>query len=100
MPAKDHTTTIYRPDIASGNHAGNWDAGITRPSRNLNAVTLDSNIKDDLIKDVETYLSPATRRYYVNRGIPWRRGLLFYGNSCESVNIHSVIRDSDSGTGH
>ncbi len=75
-PAKDRSTTIYRPDVVNMT----WDQGISRPSRNLNAVTLDSNIKDDLVKDVETYLSPATRKYYANRGIPYRRGLLFYGN--------------------
>jgi chaperone BCS1 len=76
IPAKDNTTTIYRPDAANST----WDAGITRPSRNLNAVTLDAAVKDDLIKDIETYLAPETRKYYANRGIPWRRGFLFYGN--------------------
>jgi chaperone BCS1 len=76
MPAKDNTTTIYRPDGANST----WDAGITRPSRNLNAVTLDAHVKDDLVKDIETYLAPETRKYYANRGIPWRRGFLFYGN--------------------
>ena len=76
IPAKDNTTTIYRPDAANST----WDAGITRPSRNLNAVTLDARVKDDLIKDVETYLAQETRKYYANRGIPWRRGYLFYGN--------------------
>ena len=76
MPAKDNTTTIYRPDGANST----WDAGITRPSRNLNAVTLDAHVKDDLVKDIEIYLAPETRKYYANRGIPWRRGFLFYGN--------------------
>lgn len=76
IPGKDNTTTIYRPDGANSV----WDNGITRPSRNLNAVTLDANVKDDLVKDIETYLSPQTRKYYANRGIPWRRGFLFYGN--------------------
>ncbi|KAK3720172.1 hypothetical protein LTR37_003996 [Vermiconidia calcicola] len=72
-PAKDSTTTIYRPEGV------NWDTGISRPSRKLNSVTLDSKIKDELVRDVETYLSPATRKYYANRGIPWRRGFLLYG---------------------
>ena len=72
-PAKENMTTIYRPDGV------NWDQGITRPGRELNAVTLDSNVKDELVKDIATYLSPATRKYYASRGIPWRRGLLFYG---------------------
>ena len=73
-PKKEHTTTIYRPEGQM------WDQGITRPSRNLNAVTLDSSVKDAIVNDIETYLAPATRRYYANRGIPWRRGYLFYGN--------------------
>ncbi|KAK3711721.1 hypothetical protein LTR37_009498 [Vermiconidia calcicola] len=72
-PAKDSTTTIYRPEGV------NWDTGISRPSRKLNSVTLDSKIKDELVRDIETYLSPATRKYYANRGIPWRRGFLLYG---------------------
>ena len=76
MPAKENTTTIYRPETTNST----WDQGITRPSRNLNAVTLDAKVKDELVKDVETYLSPQTRKYYANRGIPWRRGFLFYGN--------------------
>ena len=74
IPRKERTTTIFRP-------AGQaWDAGITRPSRTLNAVTLDASVKESLVKDIETYLTPATKRYYANRGIPWRRGFLFYGH--------------------
>ena len=68
-PVKDRTTTIYRPNAQNAA----WDQGISRPSRNLNAVTLDSKVKDDLVKDIQTYLSPATRKYYANRGIPYRR---------------------------
>lgn len=76
IPTKERTTTIFRPQ----QNGSTWDAGITRPSRNLNAVTLDTKIKDGLVKDIETYLTPETKRYYANRGIPWRRGFLFYGH--------------------
>lgn len=73
IPMKERTTTIYRPQARS------WDAGIVQSSRNLNAVTMNSSVKDSLVKDVETYLAPATKKYYANRGIPYRRGFLFYG---------------------
>ena len=73
---KDHTTSIFRPEDGRSQA---WDQGITRPSRTLNAVTLDASVKDAIVKDIETYLAPATRQYYANRGIPWRRGFLFYG---------------------
>lgn len=84
----DRMTTIYRPDIANFS----WDQGITRPSRFLNAVTLDENVKDDLVKDIQTYLSPATRKYYANRGIPYRRGYLFYGTpGCGKTSFSNAL---------
>ncbi|CAI0642265.1 unnamed protein product [Colletotrichum noveboracense] len=33
----------------------------------------------ELVEDVADYLSPATRKWYSNRGIPWRRGYLLTG---------------------
>ena len=67
-------TYVYKVD----DRARIWQ-GHARPSRNLNAVTLDRRVKDSLVQDIGAYLSPKTRRYYSNRGIPWRRGFLFYG---------------------
>jgi mitochondrial chaperone BCS1 len=52
---------------------------ITRPSRPLRTVDMDERIRASLIKDIERYLDPSTRRFYSNRGIPYRRGYLFYG---------------------
>lgn len=64
IPTTERTTTIYR------SAGGAWDAGIVQASRNLNAVAMNSSIKDALVRDVETYLAPATKKYYANRGIP------------------------------
>ncbi|KAK4546511.1 hypothetical protein LTR36_001728 [Oleoguttula mirabilis] len=75
VAASRNKTTIYRPE----RRGWMWNYGVTRPSRNLNAVTLDSGVKEQLVKDIEAYLNPKTRKYYSNRGIPWRRGFLFYG---------------------
>lgn len=68
IPTKERTTTIYRPQNAA------WDAGVVQSSSNLNAVTMNSSIKDALVKDLETYLAPQTKKFYANRGIPYRRG--------------------------
>ncbi|KAK5118339.1 hypothetical protein LTR62_002852 [Meristemomyces frigidus] len=76
VAARENFTTIYRPVPAP---SLGWDGGVSRPSRTLDAVTLDAGLKEALIRDVEAYLHPKTKRYYANRGIPWRRGYLFWG---------------------
>lgn len=45
----------------------------------LDTVHLDKSIKDELIADIETYLQPETRKFYTERGIPYRRGYLLHG---------------------
>lgn len=56
-----------------------WDTTILRPIRPLHTVHMDKKIKDDLVNDIQGYLQPATRRFYTERGIPYRRGYLLYG---------------------
>ncbi|KAK4561695.1 hypothetical protein LTR86_004374 [Recurvomyces mirabilis] len=73
--ARENKTTIFRP----WPDARGWDVGVSRVARNLDAVTLQKGLKEALVQDVEAYLHPKTRRYYNNRGIPWRRGYLFFG---------------------
>jgi chaperone BCS1 len=45
----------------------------------LSTVILDVNQKQKLIADIKEYLRAPTRRWYSNRGIPYRRGYLLYG---------------------
>lgn len=56
-----------------------WATHATRPARQLDTVILDSKQKQALIRDVNCYLSPASREWYETRGIPLRRGYLFHG---------------------
>ncbi|KAM5350508.1 hypothetical protein ACJ41O_007013 [Fusarium nematophilum] len=77
---KDETKTlIYRG--ASGSNGGDptWQRCMTRASRPVSTVILNEKVKKDLIDDVTDYLNPNTRRWYSNRGIPYRRGYLLYG---------------------
>jgi chaperone BCS1 len=74
--ARESMTVVCTADERSPNR---WGRMITRPSRPLKTVDMDESMKTSLIKDIERYLDPSTRRFYSNRGIPYRRGYLFYG---------------------
>lgn len=78
--AKDEQKTlIYRGTTKSGSTEPTWQRSMARTSRPLSTVILNEKVKKELLDDVTDYLSPATRRWYANRGIPYRRGYLLYG---------------------
>ena len=56
---------------------GVWDISAERPARPLSTVDMDSKDKQDMVDDITKYL--ASRQFYSNRGIPYRRGYLLYG---------------------
>lgn len=60
-------------------HQISWDTTILRPIRTLETVHFDDKMKEELVADIETYLNHKTRRFYTERGIPYRRGYLFHG---------------------
>lgn len=73
-------TLIYRGATKSGNMTEPvWQRCMARTSRPFSTVIINEKIKKDLIDDVTDYLNPATRRWYSNRGIPYRRGYLLHG---------------------
>ncbi|KAL7895811.1 BCS1 N terminal domain-containing protein [Trichoderma sp. SZMC 28014] len=76
----ERKTLIYRS--SSGSSYGGepyWQRSLSRPNRPFSTVILNEKLKQDLIADTADYLNPATRRWYANRGIPYRRGYLLYG---------------------
>jgi chaperone BCS1 len=75
----EHKTLIYRGTIPAGSTTPTWQRCLARASRPFSTVILSEKVKQDLIDDVTDYLNPATRRWYSNRGIPYRRGYLLYG---------------------
>jgi chaperone BCS1 len=52
---------------------------MARLPRPLSTVILEQEQKNSFIDDIKEYLHPRTRRWYSNRGIPYRRGYLFHG---------------------
>jgi chaperone BCS1 len=45
----------------------------------MSTVVLDQAQKDSIIADIQDYLHPRTKKWYSNRGIPYRRGYLLHG---------------------
>lgn len=71
-------TVIYRGNF-SIQDGTSWTRCMARATRPFSTVILNDKVKQELITDVTDYLNPATRRWYSNRGIPYRRGYLLYG---------------------
>lgn len=60
-------------------HTQCWNLQGSRPARALTSVVLPQGRKEKLLEDVAEFLSPATRRFYISHGIPYRRSYLFHG---------------------
>jgi len=72
-------TIIYRGGLKPGSAEPTWTRSVSRVSRPFSTVVLDSDVKQKLLDDMTDYLDPLTRRWYSNRGIPYRRGYLLFG---------------------
>ncbi|RAH81891.1 hypothetical protein BO86DRAFT_389185 [Aspergillus japonicus CBS 114.51] len=72
-----NSTVIYRGQKANGRT--DWIRCMARAPRALSTVVLDQTQKDEFVNDIKEYLHPRTRRWYSNRGIPYRRGYLLHG---------------------
>ncbi|KAH7179401.1 BCS1 N terminal-domain-containing protein [Fusarium flagelliforme] len=72
-------TVIYRGAMGTNGGEPSWQRCMSRASRPISTVILDEKTKKELVEDVTDYLNPNTRRWYSNRGIPYRRGYLLYG---------------------
>jgi chaperone BCS1 len=66
------TTGVFRAD-------GSWYKTMSRPYRDIDTVILEKSKKQALLRDINEYLHPRTRKWYANHGIPYRRGYLFSG---------------------
>jgi len=75
----ENRTIIYRGGLKSGTSEPAWTRCVSRVSRPFSTVVLDEAVKKNLLEDMRDYLHPYTRRWYSNRGIPYRRGYLLYG---------------------
>ncbi|KAG8422730.1 hypothetical protein J3459_010115 [Metarhizium acridum] len=73
-------TIIYRPELMEHIHrATSWKVATMRPKRSMATIMLPDEIKNLVLNDMIEFLKPQTARWYADRGIPWRRGYLFFG---------------------
>ncbi|KAK5800994.1 hypothetical protein VI817_003206 [Penicillium citrinum] len=71
-------TVIYRAK-RDYDRSFNWVKCMSRSPRPLSTVILDQEQKQGFVDDMREYLHPHTRRWYTDRGIPYRRGYLLHG---------------------
>lgn len=50
-----------------------------KPIRPLSTIDLDSQVKDDLVSDLDRFFSLGRAKWYSARGIPYKRGILLQG---------------------
>ncbi|KAI1419953.1 P-loop containing nucleoside triphosphate hydrolase protein [Xylaria sp. FL1777] len=62
-----------------GCRSGHWELMATKPVRPLDTITIEENVKENLISDLKMYLNPQRRQFYSEHGIPYRRGYLLHG---------------------
>ena len=74
-------TIIYRGGRPYGGTSDDmdWERCMSRPPRHMSTVVLDEAQKQMVLDDMKEYLHPRTKKWYSNRGIPYRRGYLLHG---------------------
>lgn len=83
--AKEEFVSIY-----SSNTKNEWRLITSRPKRPLSSIVLDVGVKEKILDDAKDFLD--NKRWYAERGIPFRRGYLLYGapGSGKTSIIHSL----------
>ncbi len=71
-PETDNKVTIHR-----AMHYGEWVVSSKAPQRPMDSVVLPKGCTQELIDDIQEFLDSDD--WYTARGIPYRRGYLFYG---------------------
>lgn len=71
VPPEADLLSIYHPED------GYWSVSSTRKPRPLASVVLEEGVAEALVADLEKFLESS--QWYEDRGLPHRRGYLFYG---------------------
>ncbi|KAL4948040.1 hypothetical protein BDW69DRAFT_101239 [Aspergillus filifer] len=71
--------SIYRSTQDRHTESFIWASSLSRSTRSLASIALDPEIKRELTEDLDDYLNPKTLTWYLERGIPYRRGYLLEG---------------------
>ncbi|EME87708.1 uncharacterized protein MYCFIDRAFT_125208 [Pseudocercospora fijiensis CIRAD86] len=87
QPIKDllkHIQDSFKPEAQTlifrvAKNGNGWSDPVFRAARSMDSLTMEPAKKADIIGDIATYLDPKSKAYYLDRGIPYRRGYLLFG---------------------
>ncbi|KAF7186283.1 Mitochondrial chaperone BCS1 [Pseudocercospora fuligena] len=87
QPIKDllkHIQDSFKPEAETmifrvAKDGNGWSDPVWRAARNMDSLAMEPAKKADIIGDIATYLDPKSKAYYLDRGIPYRRGYLLFG---------------------
>merc|ERR1719159_1388185 len=69
-----------------------WSKALSKEKRDRDTVVLDENLADDVLEDMNNFLSQKAASWYHNAGIPYRRGYLLYGPpGCGKTSFAQVL---------
>lgn len=58
---------------------GEWKKARLRPVRPISTVIMDTELKNEILKDVDEFLDQGMQGWYAERGIPYKQGYLLFG---------------------
>jgi chaperone BCS1 len=73
LEGEDGMISVFVPD----RYEDFWRKALSKPKRSIQSVILDGDNRDKVVKDVESFL--ASKQWYEDKGLPYRRGFLFFG---------------------
>lgn len=73
--ASSNEYTVYRWQV----ECEYWRHAATKTSRSFESVVLPLHQKKAIVDDLDSFLSKATFKFYMDHGIPYKRSFLFYG---------------------
>jgi len=75
---------------------GYWESNYKSKKRNIDTVYLPKNTRDNLIDDIESFMSKDREKMYDRMGIPYKRNYLFEGlpGSGKTSLIRAIARQN------
>jgi chaperone BCS1 len=75
----EYTKLVQDKTCVYEHQDGTWARSEVADRRRIETVVLNKSRKRELLKHIGDFLNPTSRRWYSNRGIPYRMGYLLYG---------------------